>query len=214
MTASQHAWMAAHRSRWVVDVATDPTGTVVPGPSPDWEAVFGRRAPLVVEIGSGHGTTLVAAARAHPGTDFLGFEVFDASVAATLGKLAAAELTNVRLVAADAVTGCTYLLPAHAVSEIWVFFPDPWPKKRHHKRRLVSGAFADLVARTLVPGGVVRLATDQEAYAERIAEVFGADARFELTGTTRFADRPLTKFEARGIAAGHLIHDFAYRVRP
>ncbi len=170
-------------------------------------------APLTVEIGTGHGETLTRAGAACPERDFLGFEVFEASLAATLGKIAAAGLTNLRLVNADAVTGLTHLIPDRAVAEVWVFFPDPWPKKRHVKRRLVNPGFLDLIAAKLVPGGLIRLATDWPSYAETIREVFGADARFEPAGAERFGLRPLTKFEQRGLAAGRDIHDFAYRLR-
>jgi len=214
MTQSQKAWLGAYRDRWVIEVTRGDLATSV-GPQPflDLAAVFGRRAPLIIEVGSGHGETLVAAAQERPGLDFLGFEVFEASIAATLGKIAAAGLDNVRLVAADAVSGLTHLVPDHTVAELWVFFPDPWPKQRHHKRRLVSPAFADLAARKLVPGGIARLATDWEAYAQVIDQVFGHDDCFELIGRARFSGRPVTKFELRGKTAGRPIHDVAYKIR-
>ena len=213
MTPSQRVWMDSYAPLWVIDVAHGDLATsVAPQPCLDLGAIFGRRAPLVVEIGSGHGETLAAAATAHPDVDFLGFEVFEASIAATLGKIAANGLGNVRLVCADAVTGLAQLIPDHAVDEIWVFFPDPWQKKRHHKRRLISSDFADLVANKLVRGGTLRLATDWESYAEHMSEVLDGDDRFELLGTQRFDVRPVTKFESRGIEAGRHIHDFAYWV--
>ena len=212
MTPSQRGWLDKYAGCWVLDVG--PTTEVEPQPPLDLAEIFGRQAPLIVEIGSGHGDTLVTAAAKHPDTDFIGFEVFDASVAITLGKIASHQVDNVRLVAADAVSGLAHLFAPQSVAEIWVFFPDPWPKKRHHKRRLVSPSFADLVARTLVPGGVIRLATDWDSYAAVMAEVFGTDDRFESAGTDRFATRPVTKFEARGLEAGRVVHDFAYRVRP
>lgn len=213
MTPSQAAWLARFADQWVIPVRTGELGTTVsPGLPVDLPTVFGRVAPLIVEIGSGHGDALVAAASTHPDVDFLGFEVFDASIAATLGKIDAAGVTNVRLIAADAVTGLTHLILPRSVQEIWVFFPDPWPKKRHHKRRLVSGAFADLASRTLIDDGVIRLATDSQSYAEHIEAILGADPRFELTSTQRFDTRPLTKFEKRGLEAGRAIHDFTYHV--
>jgi len=214
MTPSQRVWMDAYASRWVVDVPHGDLATsVAPGPPLDLDQIFGRQAPLIVEIGSGHGETLAAAATLHPDTNFLGFEVFEASIAATLGKLAAGGIDNVRLVAADAVSGLTWLIPDHSLAEIWVFFPDPWQKKRHHKRRLVSPGFADLAVRKLVSQGILRVATDWESYAETMTDVLGGDPRFELIGTDRFETRPVTKFESRGIAAGRRIHDAAYRVR-
>ena len=213
MTQSQRVWMDTYAPRWVIDVAHGDLATsVAPQPCLDLEAIFGRSAPLIVEIGSGHGETLTAAATARPDVDFLGFEVFEASIAATLGKIAANSLENVRLVCADAVSGLAQLIPDHSVDEIWVFFPDPWQKKRHHKRRLISPDFADLAVEKLVHGGILRLATDWESYADHMSEVLGGDERFELISTERFGMRPVTKFEARGIAAGREIHDFAYRV--
>jgi tRNA (guanine-N7-)-methyltransferase len=212
MTPSQRGWLDQYAARWVIPVAAaDHLATAVaPQPALDLQQVFGRTAPLVVEVGSGHGDTLAAAATARPDRDFLGFEVFEASLASTLGKVAAAGSTNVRLVAADAVTGLTHLLKDESVTELWVFFPDPWPKTRHHKRRLVTPAFAGLAARKLRPGGLIRLATDWSAYARAMAETFDADDRFDCGGTARFAGRPVTKFEARGLAAGRTIHDLAY----
>ncbi len=213
MTPSQRIWLEKYSSRWVVPVTTEaPGATVAPQPRLDPSQVFGREAPLVIEIGSGHGDTLVAAAAAHPETDYLGFEVFEASIARTLGQVAAAGLDNVRLVTADAVSGLDHLIADHRVSEVWIFFPDPWPKKRHWKRRLVGPALLDRLVRILVPGGTVRLATDWDSYAQLIESVFSADPRFTLSGTDRFPTRPLTKFERRGLAAHRRIHDFAYRL--
>ena len=214
MTVPQRSWMETYSHLWVLDVVPGELATSV-GPQPflNHEEIFGRSAPLIVEIGSGHGETLAATAAQHLETNFLGFEVFEASIASTLGKLSAGGQTNVRLVIADAVSGMTHLLDDHSISEIWVFFPDPWQKKRHHKRRLVSATFADLVALKLVPGGILRLATDWESYAKTMAEILDNDPRFELVSTERFAERPLTKFESRGIAAGRLIQDFAYMVK-
>ena len=215
MTPSQRVSLDAHSSRWVIEVERGEMATAVAPQAPlDLVSAFGRRAPLIVEIGCGHGDALAAGAAAHPQTDFLGFEVFDASIGATLGKIAASGVENVRLVAADAVGGLTHLLAECSVVELWVFFPDPWPKKRHHKRRLVNDAFADLAHRVLAPGGVLRLATDWQSYAEAMAAVFDNDPRFELTSAERFDQRPLTKFETRGINAGRAVQDFAYTVRP
>jgi tRNA (guanine-N7-)-methyltransferase len=211
MTPAQRAWLDAGSPR-LVEVPLGPGLAVAPQPRLDLGELFGRCAPLVVEIGCGHGETLASAASADPGTDFLGFEVHLASVAATLGRLAAAGVSNTRLVVADAVSGLTHLIPDHRLAEIWAFFPDPWPKSRHHKRRLVNPAFLDLAAARLVDGGLVRLATDVDPYAAVMAELFRADPRFALVSTDRFAPRPLTKFEARGLAAGRAIHDFAFRV--
>ena len=215
MTPSQRVSLDTHRPQWVIEVECGDLATAVAAQPPlDLESVFGRVAPLIVEIGCGHGDALVAGAVASPEINFLGFEVFDASIGATLGKIAASGVVNVRLIAADAIGGLTHLLAEHSVGELWVFFPDPWQKKRHHKRRLVNPGFADLACRVLAPGGVLRLATDWPSYAEAMTEVFDPDPRFELVSTDRFDRRPLTKFESRGINAGRSVHDFTYTVRP
>jgi tRNA (guanine-N7-)-methyltransferase len=212
MTSSQASWLQDYAARWIVPVIEDSRITSVAAqPCLDFATIFARSAPLIAEIGCGHGEAITTSARLHPQTNFLGFEVFDASIASTLGKIAANELTNVRLIAADAIGGLAHLVPDQALSEVWIFFPDPWPKKRHHKRRLVSPAFADLLAQKLTPGGLIRLATDWESYATA-AEAAFADHRFELVAQTRFTDRPITKFEARAIAAGRTIYDLTYRV--
>ncbi|MDR1513454.1 MAG: tRNA (guanosine(46)-N7)-methyltransferase TrmB, partial [Propionibacteriaceae bacterium] len=212
MTTSQRHWLDRHGPAYLVDVRREARVTSIPPQPPlDLAAVFGRgTAPLVVEIGSGHGETLAFAAERHPDWDFLGFEVFDAALASTLGKLAAADLKNVRLVAGDGLEGLEHLLPPAAIMELWLFFPDPWHKSRHHKRRLVSQSFADLAASRLRPGGVLRLATDWDDYAAWTRAVLDPHPAFERLDAGRCPDRPETKFEARGRAAGRTIHDLAY----
>ena len=211
MTASQRAWLDQYAARWLIPFQTgDRTSQVGPQAPLDLAAVFGRVAPLTVEVGCGHGETLVAAAADHPGRDFLGFEVFEAGVGASLGKIAAHGVSNVRLIMGDAVSGLTYLLPPASIDQLWVFFPDPWPKKRHHKRRLIADSFVALACDRLVPGGQLRLATDWDDYAASIAAAVTRNAHLRLTSTERFATRPLTRFETRGLAAGRTIHDFRY----
>jgi tRNA (guanine-N7-)-methyltransferase len=211
MTASQHGWFERYSPLWVIDVASGDLATSV-GPQDllDFDQIFGRRASLIVEIGSGHGETLAAACVESPDKNFVGFEVFEASIASTLGKIASTGTSNVRLIAADAISGLTHLVPDHSIDEIWVFFPDPWQKKKHHKRRLVSPSFADLVWHKLTPTGVLRLATDWESYAVAMEATFAQDTRFTLASRQRFGTRPLTKFESRGVAAGRTIYDFEY----
>lgn len=214
MTAVQRRWLQTYRQRWVVEVAREENSTIVaPQPELDLVSVFGGDKPLIVEIGCGHGDALVAGASAHPETCFLGFEVFQACLAACLGRIAAGGLENVRLIAADAVSGLTHLIPDQRLDELWVFFPDPWPKTRHHKRRLISDSFADLASRKLVMGGKLRLATDADSYADAMTEILKRHPCFELISTERFKMRPVTKFEARGLTAGRTIHDFTYLKR-
>lgn len=218
MNASQsHAW-AAFRERWVLDVtAGERTTVVAPQPPLDLGAVYGRRVPLVVEIGSGTGESLVAMAAARPDRDVLAFEVFAPAVASTLSRINRAGVENVRLVLADAAQGLARLFVADSIDECWIFFPDPWHKARHQKRRLVSSAFADLLATRLRPGGLLRLATDWDDYAQAMREVMDVHPRFENVHggwAPRLAERPVTKYEARGVAAGRTIRDLTYRRLP
>lgn len=200
----QESWDAHHR-KWVIpDEAVDvPDFTLA-----SW---FGREAPVIVEIGSGVGEATAVLAASRPDVDVLAFEVWRPGVAHTLGLLAEAGADNVRLISIDASWALEHLFAPGSVEELWTFFPDPWPKKRHHKRRLVSAGFAALAASRLRPGGLWRLATDWAEYAEQMQVLL--DAEPLLTGgiTERWADRPVTKFERKGIAAGRTITDLTYR---
>ncbi len=179
-------------------------------------AVFGRAAPLVVEIGSGMGECAVAAATARPDVDHLALEVYLPGIAQAVRGAERAGLTNLRLIQANAPEVFATALPVASVDEVWVFFPDPWPKARHHKRRLVTPSFVDLVARVLTPDGVWRLATDWRPYAEQMIEVISASDAFAplVPGTDgtapRFDGRALTTFEAKGHRAGRDVTDLAY----
>jgi tRNA (guanine-N7-)-methyltransferase len=183
-----------------------------PQPSVNWAAVFGRDTKLIVEVGTGAGETLSAAAAARPEIDFIGFEVFERALGSAMILLEDADLDNVRLIHGDALTGLEYLFELRSIAEVWTFFPDPWPKSRHAKRRLVSTEFAELVASRLISGGLWRLATDWDGYAEHILDTLAPNLKFELVSTERFALRPVTKFEGRGVAAGRTIHDFCFAV--
>jgi tRNA (guanine-N7-)-methyltransferase len=180
----------------------------------DVQEVFGRRAPLVVEVGSGAGDALVAGATQRPDWDFLAFEVWRPGLGHALAKLAQAGHGrvpgNVRLVEADASLALRTILAPGSVQEVWTFFPDPWPKARHHKRRIVTTAFADTVARLLPEGGVWRLATDWDDYAVAMREVLDAHPALRPVATGRAPLRPVTRFERRGVEAGRSITDLAY----
>lgn len=166
----------------------------------DPEAAFGRSAPLVVEIGSGQGEAIAHAAQQRPDTNFLAVEVYTAGVAQTLQRIRQHDLTNIRIVQANAVEVLTTMLPAGCADELWLFFPDPWHKAKHTKRRIVTASFMDLAARVLAPGGVWRLATDWADYARQMREVIGADARFTAElHAPRFEGRVLTSFERKGL---------------
>jgi len=180
----------------------------------DPAALFGRVAPLVVEIGCGPGDSLVPMATARPEVDVLAFEVYEPAVAALVSRLVREGVRNVRVAAVDAVAGLERLVPAGSLAEVWTFFPDPWPKARHHKRRLVDAAFADLVAARLAPGGRWRLATDWAGYAEQMRAVLDAHPAFvaeDEDGVGTRGDRPVTRFERRGLAEGRAITDLSYR---
>lgn len=201
--------------RFVLDVPRrDRSTTIAPGTVIDWEEVFGRTAPLVVEIGSGAGDSLVPMAAARPETDFVAFEVFQPAVASTLGHLGREDIGNVRVVLADGQQGLEQLFAHGSVAELWTFFADPWHKSRHHKRRLVGTDFADVVASRLVPGGLWRLATDWADYATWQKNVLDAQpglANVHGGWAPRLEARPVTRYEARGLDAGRQIFDLTYR---
>jgi tRNA (guanine-N7-)-methyltransferase len=175
----------------------------------DPEKIFGRKAPLILEIGSGMGETTTAIAAAHPAADFIAVEVHGPGVGSLLNRIDAGELKNLRVIRHDAVEVLERMIPDGALAVLHLFFPDPWPKKRHHKRRLVQPAFASLVARKLRGGGIVHAATDWPEYADQIARVFSEDEAFEHTASG-FAARPATKFEKRGLRLGNPVRDLVF----
>ena len=176
---------------------------------------FGRSAPLVVEIGSGQGEALAHAAEQRPDTNFLAVEVYAQGVAQTLQRIRQQELTNIRIVQANAVEVLSTMLPAACADELWLFFPDPWHKSKHTKRRIVTPSFMDLTARVLRPGGVWRLATDWADYARQMREVIGADERFTADlRAPRFEGRVLTSFERKGLEKDRDIADITAVLSP
>jgi tRNA (guanine-N7-)-methyltransferase len=187
------------------------------GPEPlDARALFGREAPRTVEIGFGNGDNLLALARAHPQCDYLGIEVHRPGVGRLLLALEAQRLTNVRVLCHDAVEVLARQLPPQAAQEILILFPDPWPKKRHHKRRLLQQPFVELAVSRLRVGGVLRIATDWKPYAlEMLALLNGIPALENLAADAGFVPRPseraATRFEKRGVRLGHEVWDLAFR---
>jgi tRNA (guanine-N7-)-methyltransferase len=174
------------------------------------EETFGRIAPVVLEIGSGMGETTAAIAQAHPDTNFLAVEVHGPGVGSLLKRIDALALGNLRVIRHDAVEVLERMIPDGALAGIHLFFPDPWPKKRHHKRRLVQPAFAALAARKLAAGGYFHAATDWPEYAEQIDAVLDSSSLFTREQPR---ERPETKFERRGLGLGHPVRDLLYRRR-
>jgi tRNA (guanine-N7-)-methyltransferase len=182
----------------------------------DCSALFGRDAQRTVEIGFGNGENLLRLAREHPERDYLGIEVHRPGVGRLLLALEEHALTNVRIICHDAVEVLARLVAPQALQEVLILFPDPWPKKRHHKRRLIQRAFVELAASRLSTGGVLRLATDWEPYALEMLEVLAATPGLENLATdSRFVPRPParvpTRFEMRGVRLGHEVWDLAFR---
>ena len=214
MNPSQERAWSRLRDRYLVDVPRGERNTsVAAGASVDWAAAFGRTAPLLVEIGTGAGEALAALAAGRPEGNVIGFDVFEPGVASTLARLRRADVTNARVVIADGAQALATLFGPRSITEVWTFFPDPWHKTRHHKRRLVSADFARLVASRLVAGGRWRLATDWADYAEWMRAILDAEPALanEFDGwAPRFDGRPVTKFERRGLDAGRRIYDLSY----
>ena len=182
----------------------------------DLNAVFGRASGKFLEIGCGMGETTATIAAAHPENDYLGIEVHTPGVGSLLKEIATRELTNLRVIQHDAVEVVRDMIPPGSLAGIHVYFPDPWPKKRHHKRRLIQPPFVSLLASRLAPGGYLHCATDWEEYAQQMLEVLGGEPTLENTAAgfaPRPAWRPQTKFETRGLRLGHGVWDVLFRRR-
>lgn len=182
----------------------------------DLGSLFGRAAPRILEIGFGMGETTADIAAAHPENDYLALEVHTPGVGSLLKLIVEGGLANVRIVQHDAVEVLEHMIPAATFDGAHIFFPDPWPKKRHHKRRLIQPAFVTLLASRLKPGGYVHAATDWQEYAQQILEVFSAEPALKNTAADyapRPDYRPLTKFEQRGLRLGHGVWDIVFRRR-
>jgi tRNA (guanine-N7-)-methyltransferase len=191
-------------------------GVAFDGKVADLDALFGRRAARVVEIGFGNGAHLAALAALHPERDYLGVDVHRPGVGRLLLTIEKHGLSNLRIVCHDAVAVLEEQIPPRSFDEVLILFPDPWPKTRHHKRRLIQSAFVAMLAQRLKPGGVLRLATDWQPYAEQMLEVLDAVPTLaNLAASGRFMPRPAerarTRFEARGERLGHAVWDLAYR---
>lgn len=229
MPPRHHRALAEHGEKYLLDVPRVGHGSLVePGFRLDLAQVFGRDAPVIVEIGSGSGDCTVHAAVENPHVDFVALEVWQPGVAQTLAKAAHAGIRNLRVAPVDAGQALAELFAPGSLSQVWTFFPDPWPKKKHHKRRLVSDAFAPVVASVLEPGGRWRLATDWADYAWQFRDVVENCAEFDNPHRGRLADpadgqvdprgehggfaprfsgRVLTRFENKGLRAERIVRD-------
>jgi tRNA (guanine-N7-)-methyltransferase len=183
----------------------------------DLDQVFGRSAPKILEIGFGMGETTAQVAARHPDNDYLGIEVHTPGVGSLLKRIAAEGLTNVRVIQHDAVEVLENMIAPGSLDAVHIFFPDPWPKKRHHKRRLIQPPFIALLTSRLKVGAYLHVATDWEDYAQQILEVLSAEPTLANTApgfAPRPEWRPSTKFEARGVKLGHRVWDILFRRRP
>jgi tRNA (guanine-N7-)-methyltransferase len=183
-----------------------------------FNTLFEREAKTIVEIGFGMGRSLLEMAQAHPSTNYIGIEVHQAGIGALAADLHASAVTNVKIAPFDAVAVFEQCIPDHSLSGIQIFFPDPWPKKRHHKRRLIQPEFVELLIKKLCPAGFLHIATDWEDYAQHCLTVL-ADYKQLINHAgadlyvTRPDSRPLTKFEQRGIKLGHGVYDLMFTLK-
>ncbi len=221
----QHTW-DAHARDYVVPVPTGAGHTAVAEDAKplSFKRLFDRKAVVRLEVGTGNGDQIVSAAVSHPDRDYIGFEVYRPGVAQTVSKAVKAGVDNLRIIEADAAQALPILFPEGSLDEVWTFFPDPWRKTKHHKRRLVQAPFAETVARVLRPGGIWRLATDWSDYAFQMRDVIEDSPYFEnpYAGVNpheedpdpgrggfapRWEGRVMTKFERRAIDAGREVFD-------
>ena len=210
LTPSQARALEEHWPRLGIDPPTAPL---------DLDELFGRRAARTLEIGFGNGDNLAELAARHPERDYLGIEVHDPGVGHLLLRIEREGLANIRIAHHDAVEVIGSWLPPGSIDEVLIFFPDPWHKKRHHKRRLVQPALLQRVAQIMVPGGLLHLATDWAPYAEQMLEVCATSPYFENATAgggyaARPQTRPVTKFERRGLKLGHEVFDLLYHKGP
>jgi tRNA (guanine-N7-)-methyltransferase len=207
VTVAQQRALDEHFSRVGIPYSNSPLNL---------DACFGRSAPHILEIGFGMGETTAEIAAAHPENDYLGIEVHTPGVGSLVKRVSEADLNNIRIIQHDAVEVLEHMLAPSSLDGIHLFFPDPWPKKRHHKRRLVQAPFIALAASRLKPGGYFHAATDWEEYAVQMLAVLSAEPTLSNTAVdyaARPESRPQTKFEARGLRLGHRVWDLVFRRR-
>jgi tRNA (guanine-N7-)-methyltransferase len=207
MTASQERALEELWPFYGIEAGEDPI---------DFDVIFGRQADRVLEIGFGNGDTLVQAAAQRPDTDFLGIEVHEPGIGHCMLMARENDVENLRVIASDAMDVLRTRIHENSLARINLYFPDPWPKKRHHKRRIVQPPFLELAASRLRPDGTLHIATDWQAYAEHIDETMAATDLFQLDERAEHSgenplDRFTTKFERRGLRRGHRIWDWRFQ---
>lgn len=207
ITQGQRQALETLSAKWVLDY--EPRELDVP-------ATFGRSAPTILEIGFGMGETTAAIAQARPAENFLCLEVFNAGVGSLLSRIEDLSLANIRIISHDAVEVLKHMIAPQSLAGVHIYFPDPWPKTRHHKRRLIQAEFVDLLASRLNSGAYVHCATDWEHYAMQMLDVLQNNPLLKNTAdgfALRPEQRPLTKFEARGLRLGHGVWDLMFLKR-
>lgn len=180
----------------------------------DLNQVFGRNAPKILEIGFGMGESTAIIAQAYPENDYLGIEVHTPGVGSLLNEIEAQEITNLHVIQYDAVEVLQHMLPDACLDGVHIFFPDPWPKAKHHKRRLIQSTLISKLSQHLKSGGYIHAATDWQEYAEQILDVLNQEPQLTNTAkdyATRPDYRPITKFEQRGLKLGHGVWDLVFR---
>lgn len=206
MTESQRNTRARSLSTWGIAYSTE---TI------DFKEIFGRPGPQILEIGFGMGETTAEMARSHPEWNLIGAEVYRAGVGALLSRIEKLGLTNIRIIEHDVVEILTHMIADESLDAVHIYFPDPWPKKRHHKRRLIQPAFIRLLLRKLKEGAIVHTATDWPDYAQQMLEVLTAESALANLAGSGFSERPdwrpLTKFESRGLRLGNPVADLIFK---
>lgn len=209
ITAGQRAARAQLLADWSIPYRPAPL---------NFAEVFGRSAPVTLEIGFGMGESTARMAQQMPERDFLGLEVYPAGVGALLRRIQLQEIPNIRIIEHDAVEVLEHCIPDASLDTVLIFFPDPWPKLRHHKRRLIQAPFVSRLVPKLAPGGLLHCATDWMPYAEQMLAVLGGCPDLQNRAGAGYASRPawrpLTKFESRGLGLGHSVADLLFERRP
>ena len=207
MTQGQQQALDAYLDKWSISYRADVL---------DLSAAFGRSAPTILEIGFGMGETTEQIAMARPQDNFLGVEVFNAGVGALLKRIETSALENIRIIQHDAVEVLRDMVAPNSLAGVHIYFPDPWPKKRHHKRRLIQAPLIELLSSRMASGAYLHCATDWEHYAQQMLQVLSGEASL-INTAENFAPRPdfrpLTKFEHRGLRLGHGIWDLLFNKR-